>query len=210
MHFGVWFPLMVPVMAALPSMLGVRRRQGVSHLDAFAATRPLSTGHLVGLKVLVTSLSIFLSWAVLVAVLWLFAVRLSVWAPRAQAASIEYWGDWFPPLSGAAMALLSTVYVVSFIAAIAAGGALHAFLVLNGRRVVLTEMGSASTSQRGSSRGLRGWVDMGTIETIVLAHLWIVTLAVSFGTAYFFRRSIAERICTWRGLSPVLVIGGAS
>ena len=47
--------------------------------------------------------------------------------------------------------------------------------------------------------GTRGWVDMGTIETIVLAHLWIVTMAVSFGTAYLFRRSMVERICTWRG-----------
>ena len=88
-YFWVWFPLMVPVMVALPSMLGVRRRQGVSYLDAFAATRPLATGHLVGLKVLVNSLSIFLSWAVLVAVLWLFAVRLAVWGPEAQAESIN-------------------------------------------------------------------------------------------------------------------------
>jgi len=208
LYFWVWFPLMVPVMVALPSMLGIRRKQGASYLDAFAATRSLSTAHLVGLKVLVTSLAILLSWTVLVAVLWVFGVWLAAWGPEVQAASVEYFGDFFPPSSDITDALRTVFsFVLPFTAVVVGAGVLHTFWVLNARRVALTGVGVGLYIATWAFVGIRGWVDGGVIDAMVLAHLWIVTLAFSLGTAFVFRRSIAERICTWRGLSVALVIG---
>ena len=92
--------------------------------------------------------------------------------------------------------------VVYFAAAVAALGTLHAFLVLNGRRVLLVGLGLSLYIASWVVAGIRGWVDGNTIS---LANLWIITLTVVLGTAYVLRRSIADRIFTARGV--ILVLG---
>lgn len=204
-YFWVWFPLMAPVVVALPLMLGITRKQGASHLGAFAATRSLGTGHLVGLKALVASLSILLSWGTLIAVLWVFAVWLGVWGPETRAGSIEYFGDFFPPPSTATDVLRTAFsFLLPFPALVVGAGTLHAFWVLNARRVVLVGTAVGLYIASWVFVGVRGWVDGSAIATV---HLWIAALVVSLGTAFLFRRWIVERICTWRSLSGVLVIG---
>jgi len=205
LYFWVWFPLMVPVLVALPSMLGLRRKQGASYLGAFAATRSLGTAHLVGLKVLVTSLAILLSWSVLVAVLWVFSVWLAAWGPETQAAFTEYWGDFFPSPLGTADTLQRMVAFAALATAVLAGtGVLHASLVLNPRRLVLTGMGIGLYIASWVFVGIRGWVDP---EIIATAHLSIVVLAILLSAAFLIRRSVVERIFTWRGLTAILVVG---
>lgn len=204
-YFWVWFPLMAPVFVALPLMLGITRNQGTSHLGAFAATRSLGTGHLVGLKALVTSLSILLSWGALIGVLWVFAVWLGVWGPETRAGSIEYFGDFFPPPSTVTDVLRTAfTFVLPFSALVVGAGALHAFWVLNARRVVLVGTAVGIYIALWVLVGVRGWVDGSAIATV---HLWIAALAVSIGTAFLFRTWIVGRLCTWRSLSGVLAIG---
>ena len=84
----------------------------------------------------------------------------------------------------------------------AALGTLHAFLVLNGRRVLLVGLGLSLYIASWVVAGIRGWVDGNTIS---LVNLWIVTPIVVLGTAYLLRRPIVERIFTGRGL--VIVLG---
>ena len=205
LYFWVWFPLMVPVLVALPSMLGLRRKQGASYLGAFAATRSLGTAHLVGLKVLVTSLAILLSWSVLVAVLWVFSVRLAAWGPETQAAFTEYWGDFFPSPLGTADTLQRMVAFSALATAVLAGtGVLHVSSVLNPRRTLLTGVGLGIYIASWVLAGIRGSVDADILAT---THLWIVTVAVFLGTAFLIRRSVVERIFTLRALTAVLVIG---
>jgi hypothetical protein len=205
LYFWVWFPLTIPVMVALPSMLGVRRRQGVSYLDAFAATRPLKTAHLVGLKVLVSSLAILLSWAILVAVLWVFAVRLNVWGPVTQADAIEYFGDFFPPPSGPVDAFWTMIsFIVPFSLVVAGAGVLHAFWVLGAKRVMLTGVGLGLYIASWVFLGIQGWANADIVAT---THLWIVVVAIVLGAAFLIHRLVVERVLTARALLAVLVIG---
>jgi hypothetical protein len=97
--------------------------------------------------------------------------------------------------------------VVYTTAAVAGAGVLHALLVLNARRVVLTVVGLGLYMASWVIVGVRGWADGGMLEAMVLAHLWILTLSAFFGTAFLFRRTIAEGVCTARGLVWLLVIG---
>jgi len=201
-YFWVWFPLMVPVLVALPSMLGLRQKQGASYLDAFAATRPMGTARLVGLKVLVTSLALLLSWVVLVAGLWILAVELAVWGPETQAAFAEYFGDFFPSWPGTADGMRMIVaVVVLFTAGVAGAGVLHACFVLNGKRVGFTGLGLGIYIASCVFLSIRGWVDGYTIWVV---HAWTVPGIVLLGTVYLLRRLIAERIFTSRGFIVVL------
>ncbi len=191
---------MVPFMAGLPSMLGVSRKQGSSYLSAFAATRALGTAHLVALKVLVTSLTLLVAWVAIGTIVWVFAVPLAAWGPVTQATFVDY----YPSLPSTADVLPIIVsVVVYFAAAVAAVGTVHAFLVLNGRRVALAVLGLGLYIAAWVLAGVRGWVDGDTIGNL---HVWIITGTVVLGTAYLLRRSIAERIFTSRVLLLVLGI----
>jgi hypothetical protein len=52
----------IPVFAAVPSLLGLRRRQGHVSLGVFAPSRALGTARLVALKVLVGFLALLVAW----------------------------------------------------------------------------------------------------------------------------------------------------
>ena len=198
MGLAIWGPV-VPLIAALPSMLGVRRKQGNTYLSAFAATRALGTARLVGLKVLVTSLTLFVAWVAIGTSLWVFAVPLAAWGPETQATFVDYYPSL--PVTAAALPIIVSL-VVYATAAIAGAATLHAFLILNGRRVVLVGLALSLYIASWVLAGVRGWVDPNAIGTV---HVWIVTGTMLLATAYLLRRLIAERIFTSRGL--VLVAG---
>ena len=183
----------VPPVVGLRSMLDIRRQHGSFDLGSFAATRAMGTARLVGLKVLVTSLSVIAAWAAIATSLGIFVVWLAVWGPG-PAADLADLVRSLPVYAWIGL-------VVAVVTSMAYGLTLHSLLVLNPRRFILSAMGLALCIALSVGAAAMGWA---TPDEILMAHWWIVTGAAIAGPAVLLRRLAAERIFTSRGLIAVL------
>lgn len=142
---ALMFAPFVPLVAGFRIMPGVRRKQGVTYLSAFEATRPVGTARLVGLKVAVTSLAVLLSWIAIGTASWVLPGPLQRVARHPGAAEFagdlpEMKADFSAGLLSATwvdLALLVAVLVAYVATLIASAGVVRAFFLRNARAVLV-------------------------------------------------------------------------
>lgn len=192
--FWALYAFLPPLVVGLRSLLGVRRKQGVSYLSAFTSTRAMGTGRLIGLKVLVTSLALLGASSAIGISLWFFAIQLGVWGP--EVADSEYVSDFLGLFEWPPIIALVLVWAV---AVVAAGGAIHALFLLNAKRLLLTGLGLTIYITSLVVVPFRGWVGEVGLALVLPAAIFLTTI-------FLFRRALAERIVTPRGFGGVVML----
>lgn len=202
--YGLGFALLgtllspaVPVLVGVGSMLGFRRRHGVSDLSAFDATLAVGTARLVGVKLLVTVVCIFGAWALIATSFWI-SLALEPWGGRARPGLVEFLGA----MSGGRLVASVTVFVIQFAAVVASAAVVQTFFVLCARRVVLAILGVGLYSLALALAVAGGWAGATFVET----HAWLVAALIPMGTVYVFRQALADRILTPRATGAALVM----
>lgn len=191
----------LPLFVALPSVLGLRRKPGHAYMGGFAGTLPLGTTRLVWLKVLVASLALFIAWGFIAASLWIVVQWLDGSNPDLRHVLAEYVPDLPGGVAGMAAAALVPVYVIALLAIAAA---LHALLVLNGKRFLLCALGITLYGTAIVVMVVRGWLDG---DLIFELHLAAFAGAFILGIAFLLRRGLADRIVSTRSIGAVVASG---
>jgi hypothetical protein len=191
----------LPLFVALPSVLGLRRKPGHAYMGGFAGTLPLGTTRLVWLKVLVASFALFIAWGFIAASLWIVVQWLDGSNPDLRHVLAEYVPDLPGGVAGMAAAALVPVYVIALLATAAA---LHAWLVLNGKRFLLGALGIVLYGTAIVVMVVRGWLHG---ELIFQVHLGAVAAAFLLGICFLLWRGLVERLFSARVLVIVVASG---
>lgn len=207
---ALMFAPFVPLVAGFRVMPGVRRKQGVTYLSAFDATRPVGTARLIGLKVAVTSLAVLMSWIAIGTASWVLPGPLQRVARHPGAAEfagdlLEMKADFSAGLLSATwvdLALLVAVLVAYVITLIASAGVVRAFFLRNARAVLVGGLLAAVYGVGLIYAFATGRVSQSGIS----AHVSVVAAAGVLLAVYAYRRALREREFGRRGLIAVLTL----
>lgn len=165
-----------PFLAGVSASIWNRRNSSRAEVSAFEAARPISTGQLIGLQVLITSSCIAAAWILMLTSLW-----LSFGSTREL--TIAVIRD----------AIVSFVLLATLLAFLAA---LRALVSSYGWRIWMSAVALALYTIAVAVALSREWVD----EAVIGIHLWALAVAMPIGTLVIVSKAVAGAAISRRQL----------
>jgi hypothetical protein len=165
----------VPLLVGISASIWNRRNSSRVAVSAFEAARPIGTGKLIGLQVLITSLCISAAWMLM---------SMSFWLSYASASALTMDVVRQSGLRVLVQAIVSFVLLATLLAFLAA---LRALVSSYGWRVWMAAVALALYAIGVAFALGRDWVD----EAVIGVNLWALAVAIPIGTLVILGKAMA-------------------